>query len=183
MHRRQPRPSHVFLEPNHDFPATSTKNPPRHQQNSNNASTLILLSINPSKLHPPDGHRVFEMASCPPLEAAVGCYRPWLVSRLHIIRWTSRSFQDRTSAVLNLSPLSKSIAIVSRQICRQTGLGWWPDGKSGLLIKGPSWLSQYQELFAVCQAFSGPASTKMYYCLNLIHDGFVPAVIALLIWR
>jgi hypothetical protein len=42
---------------------------------------------------------------------------------------------------------------------------------------------QYQELFAVCQAFSGPGSTKMYYCLNLIHDGFLSAVVALLIWR
>ncbi|PMD53367.1 uncharacterized protein K444DRAFT_599480 [Hyaloscypha bicolor E] len=40
----------------------------------------------------------------------------------------------------------------------------------------------YQELFAVCQAFSGPGSTKMYYCLNLIHFGFLPAVVALLIW-
>ncbi|KAN0092479.1 Chromate transporter domain containing protein [Hyaloscypha variabilis] len=40
----------------------------------------------------------------------------------------------------------------------------------------------YQELFAVCQAFSGPGSTKMYYCLNLIHFGFIPAVVALLIW-
>ncbi|KAF8856677.1 chromate ion transporter [Acephala macrosclerotiorum] len=40
----------------------------------------------------------------------------------------------------------------------------------------------YQELFAVCQAFSGPGSTKMYYCLNLIHFGFLPAVLALIIW-
>ncbi|KAE9366472.1 hypothetical protein N431DRAFT_548360 [Stipitochalara longipes BDJ] len=40
----------------------------------------------------------------------------------------------------------------------------------------------YQELFAVCQAFSGPGSTKMYYCLNLIHFSFLPAVVALLIW-
>jgi chromate transport protein ChrA len=41
---------------------------------------------------------------------------------------------------------------------------------------------QYQELFAVCQAFSGPGSTKMYYCLNLIHSGFLSAVLALIIW-
>jgi len=46
------------------------------------------------------------------------------------------------------------------------------------------WIDEqmYQELFAVCQAFSGPGSTKMLYCLNLIHDGFIPAVLALLIW-
>jgi len=41
---------------------------------------------------------------------------------------------------------------------------------------------QYQELFSVCQAFSGPGSTKMHYCINLIHDGFLPAVLGFLIW-
>ncbi|KAK4149128.1 chromate transport protein [Chaetomidium leptoderma] len=40
----------------------------------------------------------------------------------------------------------------------------------------------YQELFSVCQAFSGPGSTKMLYCINLIHDGFLPAVLGFLIW-
>ena len=42
---------------------------------------------------------------------------------------------------------------------------------------------QYQELFSVCQAFSGPGSTKMLYCINLIHDGFLSAVLAFLLWR
>lgn len=42
---------------------------------------------------------------------------------------------------------------------------------------------QYQELFSVCQAFSGPGSTKMHYCINLIHDGFLPAALSFLIWR
>ncbi|RYP36316.1 hypothetical protein DL767_003469 [Monosporascus sp. MG133] len=40
----------------------------------------------------------------------------------------------------------------------------------------------YQELFSVCQAFSGPGSTKMLYCINLIHDGFLSAVLGLLFW-
>ncbi|KAI8679213.1 hypothetical protein NCS57_00198500 [Fusarium keratoplasticum] len=40
----------------------------------------------------------------------------------------------------------------------------------------------YQELFSVCQAFSGPGSTKMHYCINLIHDGFLPALLGFLIW-
>lgn len=46
------------------------------------------------------------------------------------------------------------------------------------------WIDEqmYQELFAVCQAFSGPGSTKMYYCVNLIHSGFLSAVLALIIW-
>lgn len=42
---------------------------------------------------------------------------------------------------------------------------------------------QYQELFSVCQAFSGPGSTKMHYCINLIHNGFISAVLGFLIWR
>ncbi|KAM6534232.1 hypothetical protein FALCPG4_007164 [Fusarium falciforme] len=47
-----------------------------------------------------------------------------------------------------------------------------------------SWIDQqmYQELFSVCQAFSGPGSTKMHYCINLIHDGFLPALLGFLIW-
>lgn len=42
---------------------------------------------------------------------------------------------------------------------------------------------QYQELFSVAQALSGPGSTKMLYCINLIHGGFLQAVLAFLIWR
>ncbi|KEY72157.1 hypothetical protein S7711_00166 [Stachybotrys chartarum IBT 7711] len=47
-----------------------------------------------------------------------------------------------------------------------------------------SWIDEqvYQELFSVCQAFSGPGSTKMHYCINLLHDGFIPAVLGFLIW-
>ncbi|KAK0730358.1 chromate transporter-domain-containing protein [Lasiosphaeris hirsuta] len=46
------------------------------------------------------------------------------------------------------------------------------------------WIDEqvYQELFSVCQAFSGPGSTKMLYCINLIHDGFLPAALGFLIW-
>ncbi|KAF4980709.1 hypothetical protein FZEAL_3377 [Fusarium zealandicum] len=40
----------------------------------------------------------------------------------------------------------------------------------------------YQELFSVCQALSGPASTKMHYCINLIHDGFPSALLGFFIW-
>ncbi|KAF5685950.1 chromate transport [Fusarium circinatum] len=41
---------------------------------------------------------------------------------------------------------------------------------------------QYQELFSVAQALSGPASTKMLYCINLIHGGVLEAILAFLIW-
>lgn len=40
----------------------------------------------------------------------------------------------------------------------------------------------FQELFAVTQALSGPASTKMLYCINLQQHGFVAALMAFLMW-
>ncbi|KAL1962263.1 hypothetical protein VTN77DRAFT_9853 [Rasamsonia byssochlamydoides] len=40
----------------------------------------------------------------------------------------------------------------------------------------------YQELFAICQALPGPGSTKMLFCLTLLHAGFIPAVFVFLIW-
>ncbi|KAK4170328.1 chromate transporter-domain-containing protein [Cladorrhinum sp. PSN259] len=46
------------------------------------------------------------------------------------------------------------------------------------------WIDEqmYQELFSVCQAFSGPGSTKMHYTINLLHAGFLPALLGFLIW-
>ncbi|KAK0729019.1 chromate transporter-domain-containing protein [Apiosordaria backusii] len=46
------------------------------------------------------------------------------------------------------------------------------------------WIDEtvYQELFSICQAFSGPGSTKMHYCINLIHLGFPPAVFSFFLW-
>jgi hypothetical protein len=46
------------------------------------------------------------------------------------------------------------------------------------------WIDEplFQELFAVTQALSGPASTKMLYCINLRRNGFLGAVLAFLIW-
>jgi chromate transport protein ChrA len=41
---------------------------------------------------------------------------------------------------------------------------------------------QYQELFAVCQALPGPASTKMLFCIALLHAGFIPAVFVFFLW-
>ncbi|KAH6883485.1 chromate transporter-domain-containing protein [Thelonectria olida] len=40
----------------------------------------------------------------------------------------------------------------------------------------------YQELFSISQALSGPASTKMLYCINLIRDGLLGAVLSFFIW-
>ncbi|KAH8670749.1 chromate transporter-domain-containing protein [Ilyonectria robusta] len=51
-------------------------------------------------------------------------------------------------------------------------------------VRKLQWIDEqvYQELFSVCQAFSGPGSTKMHYCINLIHDGFLPAALGFFIW-
>ncbi|KAH8110549.1 chromate transporter [Phellopilus nigrolimitatus] len=40
----------------------------------------------------------------------------------------------------------------------------------------------YQELFALCQALLGPASTKLGYCICLIHVGFLPALLQFSLW-
>ncbi|KAF4987427.1 hypothetical protein F66182_16755, partial [Fusarium sp. NRRL 66182] len=49
---------------------------------------------------------------------------------------------------------------------------------------GKRWVDEqtYQELFAICQALPGPGSTKMLFCLALLHAGFIPAVVTFLIW-
>jgi chromate transport protein ChrA len=46
------------------------------------------------------------------------------------------------------------------------------------------WVSEqtYQELFAICQALPGPGSTKMLFCLALLHAGFLPALLVFLVW-
>ncbi|KAF3929030.1 hypothetical protein ABW20_dc0101784 [Dactylellina cionopaga] len=47
------------------------------------------------------------------------------------------------------------------------------------------WIDEqmYQELFALCQALPGPASTKMLFCINSIHgDSFLSGFLAFCIW-
>lgn len=53
-----------------------------------------------------------------------------------------------------------------------------------LFVDKLAWIDEsiYQELFAICQALPGPGSTKMFYCINLIHNGAVAAIIAFLLW-
>ncbi|PGH17146.1 hypothetical protein AJ79_01284 [Helicocarpus griseus UAMH5409] len=54
------------------------------------------------------------------------------------------------------------------------------DGEGG---KTP-WIDEqtYQELFAICQALPGPGSTKMEFCIALIHAGFLPALLVFMMW-
>ncbi|KAK5050969.1 hypothetical protein LTR84_003528 [Exophiala bonariae] len=54
------------------------------------------------------------------------------------------------------------------------------EGRGG---KAP-WIDEqiYQELFAICQALPGPGSTKMLFCIVMIHAGLLPAIVAFSIW-
>lgn len=51
-------------------------------------------------------------------------------------------------------------------------------------VKKTEWIDEqvFQELFSISQSLSGPASTKMLYCINLIRGGFMAAVLSFLIW-
>lgn len=46
------------------------------------------------------------------------------------------------------------------------------------------WIDEqtYQEIFAICQALPGPASTKMVFSITLIHAGLIGALFAFLLW-
>lgn len=51
-------------------------------------------------------------------------------------------------------------------------------------VEKEKWVDEqtYQELFAICQGLPGPGSTKMLFCLVLLHAGFIPALLAFLLW-
>jgi chromate transport protein ChrA len=46
------------------------------------------------------------------------------------------------------------------------------------------WLDEqtFQELFAICQSLPGPGSTKMLFCITLLHAGISAALMAFFIW-
>ncbi|KAK3994821.1 chromate transporter-domain-containing protein [Cladorrhinum sp. PSN332] len=51
-------------------------------------------------------------------------------------------------------------------------------------VQKTKWIDEqvFQEIFSISQSLSGPASTKMLYCINLIQDGFMAAVVSFMIW-
>ncbi|KOC07233.1 hypothetical protein AFLA70_580g000500 [Aspergillus flavus AF70] len=51
-------------------------------------------------------------------------------------------------------------------------------------VEKEKWVDEqtYQELFAICQGLPGPGSTKMLFCLALLHAGFIPALLAFFLW-
>lgn len=53
-----------------------------------------------------------------------------------------------------------------------------------LFVENYHWIDQtrYQEMFALCQALSGPGSTKMIYGINVLHYGFWVGLAAFIVW-
>jgi chromate transport protein ChrA len=53
-----------------------------------------------------------------------------------------------------------------------------------LFVEKYKWVdeSTYQELFALCQALSGPASTKMIYAVNVLHYGLLVGIASFFVW-
>ena len=101
---------------------------------------------------------------------SIGCITPDLVPGVHLIWWSCCSLS-------NIPP----------HICRWTGsMARWANRK--ISLHPQFWalidlLSQFQELFAICQSLPGPASTKLGFCIALIRGGLVAAVMFFLTWR
>ncbi|EXJ58876.1 hypothetical protein A1O7_06306 [Cladophialophora yegresii CBS 114405] len=109
-----------------------------------------------------------------------------------------------SSLIRNVLSARRSLERRLRALCPPAqGKAWETLQKNGLLgficFGGPpvhfqilhqrfvekyQWLEEpmFQELFAVTQALSGPASTKMLYCINLNRNGFLSALLAFLLW-
>lgn len=53
-----------------------------------------------------------------------------------------------------------------------------------LFVDKYHWMDErtYQEMFALCQALSGPGSTKMLYAINVLRHGFLTGVLAFFLW-
>ncbi|KAK4203005.1 chromate transporter-domain-containing protein [Triangularia verruculosa] len=51
-------------------------------------------------------------------------------------------------------------------------------------VQRSKWVDEqvFQEIFSISQSLSGPASTKMLYCINLLHGGFMAALFSFLLW-
>ncbi|KAG0298927.1 hypothetical protein BGZ96_004234 [Linnemannia gamsii] len=52
------------------------------------------------------------------------------------------------------------------------------------IVERRKWIAsdQFTELFAICQALPGPASTELAYSLALVRSGYLASVIAFLLW-
>ncbi|KAK9478952.1 chromate transporter-domain-containing protein [Lipomyces japonicus] len=53
-----------------------------------------------------------------------------------------------------------------------------------LFVDKYAWIDEqmYKEIFSLCQALPGPASTKMLYAINIIHNGLIAGVVSFFVW-
>ncbi|KJX93032.1 chromate ion transporter like protein [Zymoseptoria brevis] len=53
-----------------------------------------------------------------------------------------------------------------------------------LFVERYKWIdaATYQEMFALCQALSGPGSTKMIYAINVLHYGLLVGIASFFLW-
>ncbi|KAL4986487.1 chromate transporter-domain-containing protein [Aspergillus falconensis] len=115
--------------------------------------------------------------------------RSRLVSSLRAL---NRKWQSRRRAI---DPISADAPLLGRlsEVVRQTWyLGFTSFGGPPVhfqifharFVEKEKWVDEqtYQELFAICQGLPGPGSTKMLFCLTLLHAGFMPALLAFFLW-
>lgn len=102
-----------------------------------------------------------------------------------------RAFQNGRDKLLPGGEAVASIGVVD-MLCHNWHLGFTSFGGPTvhfqifrrLFVEKYAWLDEqsYQEMFALCQALSGPGSTKMIYALNALHYGFWTGLLAFFVW-
>ncbi|CEL05805.1 Putative Chromate ion transporter (Eurofung) [Aspergillus calidoustus] len=112
-----------------------------------------------------------------------------LVSSLRALYQTRRSHAEPTNPGGAEEPLSSRLSEVVRHTWY---LGFTSFGGPPVhfqifharFVEKEKWVDEqtYQELFAICQGLPGPGSTKMLFCLALLHAGFIPALLAFFFW-
>ncbi|KAL4745638.1 hypothetical protein BDW72DRAFT_50624 [Aspergillus terricola var. indicus] len=115
--------------------------------------------------------------------------RSRLVSSLKALNQTWRSHAGATNPGRAEEPLFSRVSEVVRHTWY---LGFTSFGGPPVhfqifharFVEKEKWVDEqtYQELFAICQGLPGPGSTKMLFCLVLLHTGFIPALLAFLLW-
>ncbi|KAL4993621.1 chromate transporter-domain-containing protein [Aspergillus recurvatus] len=115
--------------------------------------------------------------------------RSRLISSLRALNRKWQSYQGATGHTGAETPLLGRLSEVVRQTWY---LGFTSFGGPPVhfqifharFVEKEKWVDEqtYQELFAICQGLPGPGSTKMLFCLALLHAGFIPALLAFFLW-
>lgn len=112
---------------------------------------------------------------------------------LSSLRALHRKWRSHGGAGANRPPANDSLQSRLIEVVRQTWyLGFTSFGGPPVhfqifharFVEKEKWVDEqtYQELFAICQGLPGPASTKMLFCLALLHAGFIPALVTFFLW-